>query len=128
MTVLFFKSEGHRERFIEAVQEKMYDGKLDPEYGAALYVLSSDPGTWNKAQAYIGRNGIKFEAMLQDPAWSGGYQVLLHWAANLFNEHACSALNAVELMRLDEKNFRVALSALIIRRYSLPVSELSKYR
>jgi hypothetical protein len=126
MTALFFKSEGHKKRFVEIMQckGKIDDGKLDPEYGSALFVLTADLGTWNRVQEYM-EHGIDFEDMLQELDWSGGYRVLLQWAANLFNEHAAS-INPVELMRLDEGNFKVALSALIIRRYSLPLSELSK--
>ncbi|MBO0777260.1 MAG: hypothetical protein J2P37_00330 [Ktedonobacteraceae bacterium] len=114
-----FKSTDHQQRFFDAMQqiEKIDSGRLDPEYGAAIYVLTADLATWYKAQGYIKRDGILFEEMLQNQDWSGGYRVLIQWAANLFNEHAASC-NPVELMRLDESNFEVALAALKIRRYS----------
>jgi hypothetical protein len=124
MTEIFFKSEGHKKRFVEAVQAqgKVYDqGKIDPEYGAAFYVLTSDLSTWEKARDYIDREGIDFEAMFQELDWSGGYYVLLQWAANLFNPQAAH-IDPVELMRLDDNNFKVAHSALLVRRYELAMS------
>ena len=32
---------------------KIYDGRLDQEYGAALYLLTSSAGLWQKAQGYV---------------------------------------------------------------------------
>jgi len=102
--------------------DKIDGGKFDLEYGAACYILTADAATWSKAQDYVSRNGILFEEMLKEVDFSGGYQVLILWAANLFNEHAAN-INPVELMRLDESNFRVALSALVVRRYGLHVDD-----
>ncbi|HLI07058.1 MAG TPA: hypothetical protein VKV40_10875 [Ktedonobacteraceae bacterium] len=55
---------------------------------------------------------------------SGGYTVLLQLACNLFNGQM--HLDPVELMRLDESNFILALTAIQIRRYSLKIDELTK--
>ena len=59
--------------------------------------------------------------MLQDVDFSTGYAVLIKWAGNLFNNEV--HVDPVELLRLDERNFAVALSALHIRRYGLRVQE-----
>jgi hypothetical protein len=125
-TNIFFKSAAHKTRLLEAMRriDKIENGRFDPEYGAACYILTADTATWNKAQEYVSRQGILFEELLNEVDFSGGYQVLIQFAANLFNEHAMPAQNAVELMRLDDDNFRIALSALVIRRYSLRVDDL----
>jgi hypothetical protein len=124
-----FKGKEHKARFLAVIQQigKVYDGKIDPEYGAALFVLTSDYSTWDQAQDYVKRDGILFEALLQECYWSGGYRVLIQWAANLFNEYALPAIEPVELMRLDESNFRIAVSALYIRRGGLSVSKAELY-
>ncbi len=121
---IFFKSAAHKTRLLGAMRSagKIDGGKFDQEYGAAIYILTADAATWEKAQGYVSSSGILFEEMLQELDWSGGYQVLVKWAANLFNEHAAN-INPVELMRLDENNFRVALSALVVRKYSLRVDD-----
>ncbi len=121
---IYFKSAAHKTRLLGAMRHtgKIDSGKFDLEYGSAIYILTADASTWDKAQDYVSSSGILFEEMLQELDWSGGYQVLIKWAANLFNEHAAN-INPVELMRLDENNFRVALSALVVRRYSLHVDD-----
>ncbi len=124
---IFFKSPEHKQRFLAVMQTmgKVYDGKIDQEYGAALYVLSADLDTWQQAQTYVRREGIDFEALLAEGEFSGGYSVLIKWASNLFNGN--THIDPVELMRLDDSNFLVALTALQLRRTSLPVSEAELY-
>ena len=116
---IFFKSSEHKQRFLTAIQQigKVYGGKLDQEYGAALYVLTADLATWQKAQAYVDRHGIDIPAMLEEVDLSGGDRVLIQWAGNLFNSQ--THVDPVELMRLDDRNFRVALTALLVRRSGL---------
>jgi hypothetical protein len=121
-----FKSTEHKQRFIQVVQDlrKVYNGKLDPEYAAALYILTSHTGTWNKAQQFVDKrgHGINFPAMIEDRDWSGGYGVLIKWASNLFNGD--THIDPIELMRLDESNFGLATVALWIRRHSLLIKDL----
>lgn len=121
---LFFTSDAHKARFLSAMQEigKIYEGKLDQEYGAALYILTSSGSTWEKAQGYVSRRGIDIEDLLKEVDWSGGYSVLIKLAGNLFN--ANEHIDPVEFMRLDDRNFLVALTALQVRRRSLPVDDL----
>lgn len=127
MTTTFYTSDAHKARFLASLQqlEKVYDGKIDQEYGAALYVLTSSHSTWEKARGYVSHNGIDFEALLKDVDFSDAYSVLIHWAANLFNSHAAHC-DPVELMRLDERNFTVASIALQMRRTSLPLDDLQE--
>lgn len=117
----FFKSAEHRTRFVEVMQRlgKVYHGKFDPEYASALYILTADLSTWRKASDYIDRNGIDIEAMLEEVHLSGGYAVLIRLAGNLFNNQ--QRLDPLELLRLDESNFLIALTALTLRRYSFHI-------
>jgi hypothetical protein len=121
--IIFFKSLKHRVRFITVMQQirKIYNGKLDQEYAAAVYILTADSATWNKASSYTSSRGIDIPTMLEEVDFSGGYSVLIHLAGNLFNGQV--HVDPVEFYRLDERNFRIALSALILRRFSWPVSD-----
>lgn len=126
MTAIFITSDDHRTRWLQAMEqsEQVDDGKMDLEYGAALYILTSNSGTWQKASDYIDSDGINFEGLLQEVDFSGAYKVLIELAGNLFNgQTACSP---VELMRLDARNFSLALAALQIRRDGLLVSDLTR--
>ncbi len=126
MANIFFKSANHRTRFLEAMQRigKIYEGKLDPEYGSALYILSSDLSTWNKAQEFISPGGIKFLAMIEATDISGGYSVLMLLAVNLFNGQLRA--DPVEFMRLDDSNFLVALTAIQLRRGGFSVDDFKE--
>ncbi len=125
MADIFFTSPQHKVRFLTAMQQigKIYAGKLDPEYGAALYVLTSSGGTWQKASDYVSRGGIKFEELLAEVDWSGGYRALIRLAGNLFNDQ--TTCSPVDLMGLDDRNFQVAMTTFQIRRVSLPLSEIA---
>ncbi|GHO63334.1 hypothetical protein KSC_022260 [Ktedonobacter sp. SOSP1-52] len=124
MTNIFFKSAAHKERLLTVMGQigKIYGENLDQEYTAALYLLTSDQTTWEKAQEYVSSTGIDFDAMLKEMDLSGGYGVLVSLAGNLFN--AQTELSPIELIRLDDKNFTLALTALKLRRYSLRISDL----
>src|SRR2546430_15759127 len=99
---MFFKSAEHKQRFLTAIQQtgKIYNGKLDEEYAAAMYILTADTHTWSNAQSYVDREGIDLEAMLKEVHFSHGYEVLIKLAGNLFNSHL--HIDPVEFMILDE--------------------------
>lgn len=112
---MFFKSPAHQARFLAAIQQtgKIDHGKVDPEYGAALYILTSDAHTWASAQSYIDADGIDFRRMRKGLAFSHGHDILLRLAGNLFN--SCFRVSPVEFTILDAANFTVALEAQGIR-------------
>jgi hypothetical protein len=116
---IFFTSAEHKQRLLSAMQciGKIDDGKLDPEYASALYILTSSAGTWQKASGYVDRGGIDFEAMLEELDFSGGYSILIKLASNLFNSNM--HIDPIEFLRLDETNFMVALTSIQLRRSSL---------
>ncbi len=122
----FFTSPEHKQRWLSAMLKngKVYQGKLDPEYGAALYILTSNTETWEKTQFYVSSGGIKFERILREGDWSGGYMSLLGLAANLFNDHFTASPVDVAT-RLDEENFQVALTALQVRRVNWSLGEIA---
>jgi hypothetical protein len=123
--VLPFTSAEHRQRLLSTMQQlrKISAGELDAEYASALYILTADLSTWRKSCAYVSRNGIDIKAMLKEVDFSGGYGVLIQLAGNLFNQN--QHIDPIDLLRLDERNFRLALAAIALRRYGLRVSDLA---
>lgn len=123
---IFFTSPAHKERFVTAMQEigKIYDGRYDSEYGAAIYILTSSSNTWSKAQGYIKHNGIDIEKMLEEQDWSGGLRRLVKLAGSLFNGQIQVDLSDV-INSLDGGNFKVMISSILIRRRGLRVDNLS---
>ena len=113
---MVFISPEHRNRFIAAISNigKIYNGKFDPEYASALFILTAHLGTWKKTRDYVDNHGISFEEILKDIDFSGGYSVLIKLASNLFNgnEH----IDPLEFLRLDDANFELAISAIRMRR------------
>ena len=129
----YFSSIHHLERFqaaLEATNKVWHDdwskeNKIQEEYGAALYVLTSSSGTWERAKAYVLRsNGILFDELLANEHWSGGYVSLIKLAGNLFNA-GYTKCDPVDLVTgLDERNFNVAMTALRIRRRAWPLQHI----
>ena len=113
---VFFKSAAHQKRFLAAMRDagKVEDTALDPEYAAALYILTADTGTWEKANESIDGDSIDMPLLLTEVDFSGGYSVLIRLAGNLFNGQL--HLDPLELYRLDSSNFTLAMTALWIRR------------
>lgn len=125
----YFTSKDHHARFLATMREirKIDAGKLDPEYAAAVYILTSRSGTWERARSYVSSGGIEFEALLSEVDWSGGYSSLLNLAANLFNDrYPCNPCDVVT--RLDSENFELALTAMKIRRVSWLESEFNSWQ
>ena len=121
---IFFTSPEHKYRLAAAIQgmDKIWEnGKLDPEYTAALYILTAHLGTWDRTKSYVTKHGISFEEMLKEQDFSGGYSVLIMLASNLFNSNA--HVDPIEFLRLDEENYKLALNAINIRRYSMHMND-----
>lgn len=119
---VFFKSAGHKQRFLNIMQQlgKVYGGKYDEEYAAALYILTSALGIWEKAEGYVDRSGIDFDVMLGEEHFTTGQAVLIRLAGNLFSgdQH----VDPHEFYgTLDDENFVVALEALQLRRHGYPM-------
>jgi hypothetical protein len=117
-----FHSLAHQQRFVDVMRKigkVSHDGTCDQEYGAALFVLTADPFTWEQSEPYVSRYGIDFEDLLSDSHWSGGYINLLRLAANLFN--GTTPCSPIDLYRLDQSNFTLAMTAFQLRRHSFSI-------
>lgn len=125
---IFFKSDGHRARFIQIMNQLgriNRDGKYDQEYGSALYILTADSGTWSRAREYIDDEGIDFDLMLDSTDFSSGYNRLVRLAGNLFNSG--QHIEPVEICTgVDTANFLVALTAMQMRRDAISASEIEE--
>src|SRR5579859_1317618 len=113
---IFFKSDAHLQWFLAIIQniDAVEDGRIDPEYGAAVYILTADDELLQKSRTYISRHGIRFEHLLKEVDFSEGYRVLVKLAGNLFNPQNVAPA-PVDLFILDNENFMVACNALVVR-------------
>jgi hypothetical protein len=120
---IFFTSPEHKAR-LRAILEKLHKlGTDDQEYTAALYVLTSSAGLWQRLEGYVS-HGIDFTTMLEEQDFSGGIGVLVRLAGNLFNGTNEDTPSVDIPTRLDDRNFLVALTALQVRRYGLLIDDL----
>lgn len=131
---IYFKSEGHKERFLAALADfekiRERDGYIDVYFGACFYILTSDEGLWRMSRSYVvDQNTIKMAELLGNGGVSGGEFVLIKWAWHLFtNGHGPDSLiDALDFLRLDESNFKVALMALAIRFYEPRLAEFEAW-
>lgn len=121
---IFFTSPEHKQRLCDAIErfEKVErDGKADPWYAAAFYILSADGWTWDCVRPYISRSGIKFDEIIGKLHFSSGYLTLIEVAANLFRDHG--EIDLSRFTNLDENNFKLVMDAIKIRRYSVHVDD-----
>ena len=116
MPELYFKSPEHKQRWLQVMQEsgRASVAGFDCEWGAALYILTTDEHLWRQAKGYMSPSVLDIEEMLNTFDLTAGTSVLIRLAGNLFNgnEH----VDPLEFMRLDPSNFQVALAAIMIRR------------
>jgi hypothetical protein len=120
------ETEPHKERFIKAITSigKVYNGKLDQEYAAALYLLTANSGLWHKIESYADRDGINFREIIENVDLSGGESVLVKWAGSLFGQDI--HIDPIELMRLDQHGFDAAIESLKLRRYGAYLDDFNQ--
>lgn len=134
---LTFTSPEHRQRFlaIMRLKEKIYaNGKLDPEYGAALYVLTSEEWIWEQAEPYCLAAGLDLAGLLHERGFLAGYGTLAKLAANLFYSSGSTAylpkgrrpVTPIDLVELSEQEFEMALTAQRLRYYGAHVDECAE--
>ena len=109
MQDLFFCSQDHKERLLASLESigKIYDGTPDPEYVAALYILTADPYTWNEVSRYVSRDGISIKGIQKSFPMSSGEAALVKLAGNLFNGR--ERVSPLDFIGLDETNFTIAM-------------------
>lgn len=117
MPDLFFTEPEHKQRWLTAMQQigKVYDGKIDPEYGAALYLLTADEIRWHVAERFVAHTGIDVDSILFVASFSSGEVIMVKLAGNLLNGN--ESISPREFTRLSEYNFRLALDAIKLRFY-----------
>lgn len=113
----FFTEPAHKQRWLTALQQigKVYDGKIDPEYGAALYLLTADEIRWHVAEKRVSHTGIDIDSILFVASFSSGEIILVKLAGNLLNGN--QSISPREFTRLSEHNFLIALDAIKLRYY-----------
>lgn len=125
---IHFTSSRHKEVFLSTMLtlEKIdrRSGKVDPEYGAALYILSSDEYLWDRSRPHIRSDGIAFNAILKTK-FSYSEKNLVRLACNLLNNY--KKVSPVEVTRdgvISDESFEMVLEAYRIRHYSHYITDI----
>jgi len=103
---------------MDAIQKHIYDGKIDVEYGSALYVLTA---IWSKISGYVLSDHIDFEQML-DQYLCTSEKTMVEAAYSLFS--GSTSVNLADVCFLDEANFKVVMQAIGIRRDGCNIGEI----
>src|SRR5262249_15619147 len=109
---------------IERIGKVRNGGKIDPEYGAALYLLTAMPQIWEGISGHVKKIGIPFGDILENIAFSTSEYALVELAGNLFNLGQTRA-SPINLMMLDQRYFEATLTALRLRRYGATLNSQS---
>ena len=111
MKQMKFKSKAHQDLFNVLVEKAGQGG--DPEYSAAIYVLSA---IGKEVSKYVLSGEIKFPALFKAAeVWSSGEKALLRLAATLFNAGTWPVAVDDVFYHLDGENQLVAVRGLAIR-------------
>ena len=124
---IYFRTEGHRERFQSAIhnvgERGIWGGeRIDAYYGSALYLLTMDKDIYEETQSFFTENGINFEKMLKGIHLSTTETALVALAGALFGQDIKSI--TTDLIDLDERNFTIVVQALQLRRKSHTLSQI----
>jgi len=119
-TTIHWAYDGHREEFQLALSQTraVYpNGKINPEYGTALYLLTGLEGTWPRLSQYVTMDGIDHCKMVKRVVLSSGEKLIVGLAGNLFNGDMCVKLTPLDLVgRLDRDTWEMVLTAFDLRR------------
>ncbi len=125
-TTIHWAYDGHREAFQEALSQICavnQDGKLNREYGTALYLLTGLEDAWPQLSQYVTLGGIDHAKMLRRAALSTGEKLIVGLSGNLFNSHTYVKFTPVDLIDyLDSDTWKMVLVAFAIRRGTLTLT------
>lgn len=119
MSEVYFASRNHKEQFLSIIRSmgKHDGGRIDKEYGAAIYLLTSP--LLNFAESFS-------DGKLTFPSPDGlssGEKALIRLAENLFYSPDKPIFNVSDFTRLSEPNYKVAMAALEISYYPCHLAE-----
>lgn len=114
-----FLSTTHRTLFFQHLNQLKESQQTNPEYQSALFIITSDAELTDKMLPYFSSKGFAHLKMFEEQDFSNSFGKIAKVAANLFLGHSYE-FSVVDLVAdLDERNFRVLLQALIVRRYGV---------
>ncbi|MFD4932150.1 DUF6075 family protein [Peribacillus butanolivorans] len=118
---LQFLNQEHEEKYSQFRTEEMADHyRTNKEYLSGAYLMTGNKELYRKMKPYFDAKGGNFdsEEMFEEKDFSSGLRVLAKLAVHLFNSN--ETVEPLDIIStLDEDGFRLALNALILRRYGV---------
>ncbi|MCY7780157.1 DUF6075 family protein [Bacillus haynesii] len=114
-----YLSREHKQDFLEMRRNMPEYYRFNKEFLSVLYLISGNEELKQKVEPYFNGNSGMFdtEKMFEEQDFSAELSILAKLAVNLFN--ANEKINPLQLMILDDKNFELAMNAIILRRQGI---------
>lgn len=123
----FLNSE-HESNFTKYRVENMGDRfRTNKEYLSVVYLMTGNTELYQKMNPYFNARSGEFDSkkMFVEQDFSSGLSILAKLAAHLFNSN--EVVQPLNIISLDEQNFKLALNSMILRRFGVSTSyEVSK--
>ncbi len=128
-TPIHWVYDGHREAFQQALSQLSQthavkpNGKINAEYGTALYLLTGLEYAWPRLQPYVTDDGIDYQKMVNHVALSSGEELIVGLSSNLFNGGTYVDATPLDLVGfLDNDTWQMVLVAFALRRGTLTLT------
>lgn len=113
-----FLSESHSNLFYSVLSQLNESQRLNPEYLAVAFIVSSDDELHEKMNPYFSSNGFNTLTMFEEVDFSSGYRKIAEAAADLFGQDYQVSLSNLA-GSLSHDLFHTLLQAMIIRKYGV---------
>ena len=93
--------------------------RFNKEFLSVIFLMAGNEELNRKIEPYFDVNKGEFDTleMFEEQDFSSGLRVLALLAVNLFN--ANEKVDPLQLMSLDDVNFKLAMNAIILRRHGM---------
>lgn len=116
-----FVNNEHEARYSQFRAEDMSDHyRINKEYLSVVYIMTGNDELYKKMKPYFNAKSGEFASkeMFKENDFSGELLVLAKLAVHLFNSNeTVEPLHIIS--RLDDKSFKLALNAFVLRRYGV---------
>ncbi|KRT87104.1 MULTISPECIES: DUF6075 family protein [Bacillus] len=109
----------HEQDYLEMRRNMPEHYRFNKEFLSVIFLMAGNEELNRKIEPYFDVNKGEFDTleMFEEQDFSSGLRVLALLAVNLFN--ANEKVDPLQLMSLDDVNFKLAMNAIILRRHGM---------
>jgi len=112
--IMFFLDNQHYERFNKLVSSYKIEAERERHFKSCFYIFSKSQKLFDISEGFISNKNIDFMNIDFSFDFSVIDRLFISLANNLFNN--TKQINVLELIPLDDINFKIAITAINIRR------------